>query len=62
VVFAHRGFIDQERQGVLVLTPKRSNQKQQAPLQSCVVNAYRLLIETVFSQLVDHMHLEDLGS
>jgi len=69
VVFADKGFVDQEpaqrlqeRQGVLVLTPKRSNQKEQAPLQNYVVNAYRPLIETVFSQLVDHMHLQDLGS
>ena len=69
LVFADKGFIDQERarrleerQGVWVLTPKRSNQKQQAPLQSYVVNAYRPLIETVFSQLTEHMHLQDLGA
>jgi hypothetical protein len=69
LVFADKGFIDGERarhlletQGVGVLTPKRSNQKRQAPLQSYVVNAYRPLIETVLSQLVDHMHLQDLGA
>jgi len=69
LVFADKAFIDQERarrlqkrQGVLVLTPMRSNQKQQAPLQSYVVNAYRPLIETVFSQLTEHMHLQDLGA
>lgn len=69
LVFADKGFIDQERalrllerQGVHILTPKRANQKQQAPLQSYVVNAYRSLIETVGSQLVDHMHLQDLGA
>lgn len=69
LVFADKGFIDQERarrleerQGVLVLTPKRSNQKQQAPLQSYVVNSYRPLIETVFSQLTEHMHLQHLGA
>jgi hypothetical protein len=63
-VYADKGFIDQERaqrllqqQGIRVLTPKRANQKQQAPLQNYVVNAYRPLIETVGSQLVDHMHL-----
>lgn len=68
-VFADKGFIDQERaqrllqrQGVHILTPKRTNQKQQAPLQSYVVNAYRPLIETVGSQLVGHMHLQDLGA
>jgi hypothetical protein len=69
LVYADKGFIDQERaqrllerQGVCILTPKRSNQKQQAPLQSYVVNAFRPLIETVGSQLVDHMHLQDLGA
>jgi hypothetical protein len=69
LVFADKGFIDQERsrrleesQGVLVLTPKRSNQKQQTPLQSYVVNSYRPLIETVFSQLTEHMHLQGLGA
>jgi hypothetical protein len=69
VVFADKGFIDQQRagrlrdrQGVVALTPKRSNQKQQTPLQSYVVNAHRPLIETVFSQLVEHMHLQQLGA
>jgi hypothetical protein len=68
-VYADKGFIDQaraqrllEQQGVRILTPKRANQKQQAPLQSYVVNAFRPLIETVGSQLVDHMHLQDLGA
>jgi hypothetical protein len=68
-VYADKGFIDEERaqrlleqQGVQILTPKRANQKQQAPLQSYVVNAFRPLIETVGSQLVDHMHLQDLGA
>jgi hypothetical protein len=66
---ADRGFIDDARaqrlfddDGVLILTPKRSNQKQQAPLQSYVVNSYRPLIETVLSQLVEHMRLQDLGT
>jgi hypothetical protein len=69
LVFADKGFIDAERaqrltqrQGVYILTPRRANQKRQAPLQSYVVNAYRPLIETVGSQLVDHMHLQDLGA
>ena len=69
LVYADKGFIDQERaqrlldqQGVAILTPKRSNQKHQAPLQSYVVNAFRPLIETVGSQLVGHMHLQDLGA
>jgi hypothetical protein len=69
LVFADKGFIDEERAqrlleqyGVHILTPKRANQKQQAPLQSYVVNAYRPLIETVGSQLVSHMHLQDLGA
>ena len=69
LVFADKGFIDQkraqrlrERQGVYVLTSKRSNQKHQAPLQSYVVNSFRPLVETVFSQLTEHMHLQNLGA
>jgi len=69
LVFADKGFIDQERaqrlqerQGVYLLTSKRSNQKHQAPLQSYVVNSFRPLVETVFSQLTDHMHLQNLGA
>jgi hypothetical protein len=68
-VFADKGFIDQERaqrmqerQGVYVLTPNRPNQKQQTPLQNYVVNSFRPLVETVFSQLTEHMHLQDLGA
>lgn len=69
LVFADKGFIDQERaqrlrerQGVYVLTSRRSNQKQQTPLQSYVVNSFRPLVETVFSQLTEHMHLQNLGA
>jgi hypothetical protein len=69
LVFADKGFIDQERaerlqerKGVYLLTSKRSNQKHQAPLQSYVVNSFRPLVETVFSQLTDHMHLQNLGA
>ena len=69
LVFADKGFIDQERaqrlqerQGVYVLTSKRSNQKHQAPLQNYVVNSFRPLVETVFSQLTEHMYLQNLGA
>jgi hypothetical protein len=48
--------------GIHVLTPKRSNQKPQVPFRSYMVNSFRPLIETVFSQLTEHMHLQNLGA
>jgi hypothetical protein len=67
---ADKGFISQERlhrlaqtQDVRVLTYKRSNQKaQNAPLEQWLLDHYRQRIETTGSQLVDVLHIEDLGA
>lgn len=45
-----------------MLTPKRSNQKRQAPLHSYMVNSHQPLTKIVLSQLVDHMRLQNLGA
>jgi len=64
-----KGFIDDDRhkhlehQGVYVLTYKRSNQNQQnTPLQKWILGQYRQRVETTGSQLVDLMHIENLGA
>ena len=65
-----KGFInDPERerldreQDVLLITYRRSNQKQQnSPLEQWALRHYRQLIETVFSQLDGHMHLQHSGA
>jgi len=65
-----KGFIGQERhlqlletRGIYVLTYKRSNQKSQnTTLEKWILNKYRQRIETTGSQLVDLMHIEDLGA
>lgn len=65
-----KGFIGQERhlrlletRGIYVLTYQRSNQKSQnTTLEKWILNKYRQRIETTGSQLVDLMHIEDLGA
>jgi hypothetical protein len=64
-----KGFIDDGRQklleyqGVYVLTYKRTNQHQQnTPLEKWVLDQYRQRVETTGSQLVDLMHIENLGA
>lgn len=65
-----KGFIGQERhchilefQDVYVLTYKRANQKDRnSPLEKWILNKYRQRVETTGSQLVDLMHIEDLGA
>ena len=65
-----KGFIDDERQhyllehqDVYVLTYKRANQHtQNNPLEKWMLDKYRQRIETTGSQLVDLMHLADLGA
>lgn len=67
---ADKGFISQERlqrlrqtQDTLVLTYKRSNQKaQNSTLEQWLLGQYRQRIETTGSQLVDLLHIEDLGA
>jgi hypothetical protein len=65
-----KGFIDDERQqfllehqGVYVLTYRRANQhRHNTPLEKWLLNKYRQRIETTGSQLVDLMHIENLGA
>ena len=65
-----KGFISQAkqdyffvRQGTLLITYKRTNQHtQNAPLAQWVLDNYRQRVETVGSQLVDLLHLQDLGA
>jgi len=67
---ADKGFISRERlqrlaqiQNIIVLTYKRSNQKEQnSPLEQWLPEQYRQRIETTGSQLVDLLHIEDLGA
>lgn len=66
VVLGDKGYIDQERQNRLkekqnieLVTPKRSNQKQQ--ISAVALELYRKvrkIIEAVFNQLSDHMQLQ----
>ena len=67
---ADKGFISRERlhrlaqtQDIIVITYKRSNPKQQnSPLEEWLLGQYRQRIETTGSQLVDLLHIEDLGA
>ncbi|MBV7337718.1 transposase [Chloroflexi bacterium TSY] len=52
-----RDWLDEE-QGVLLITYRKSNQKQQnSSLEQWLLGQHRQLIETVFSQLDGHMHI-----
>jgi hypothetical protein len=52
-----------ERQNVLLITYRKRNQRRQnTPLAQWLLHQYRQLIETVFSQLVGHMHLQQTGA
>lgn len=70
LVLGDKGFIDENRQhhlleyqGIHVLTYKRANQHtQNTPLEKWMLNQYRQRIETTNSQLVDLMHLNNLGA
>ncbi len=64
-----KGFIDDdqhqylEHQGLYVLTYKRTNQHHQnTPLEKWMLDQYRQRVETTGSQLVDLMHIENLGA
>jgi hypothetical protein len=65
-VLADKGYIDAAVQTLLawrsnlhLLTPTRSNQKEQLPGElTAAINHFRQIIETVNSQLVDHLHLQ----
>jgi Transposase DDE domain len=65
-VLADKGYIDAAvqallawRNNLLLLTPKRCNQKEQLPAAlTAAINHFRQIIETVNSQLVDQFHLQ----
>jgi hypothetical protein len=69
-VLGDKGFLGhkrqavlQEDQGVLLVTPKRCNQKEQnAPEWDALMNRARRLIETVFAQAKDTFGLERPGA
>jgi hypothetical protein len=70
LAFGDKGFIcDPKReqlaqdQQVRLITYRRANQKiQNTVLEKWALGQYRQLIETVFSQLVGHMHLQRTGA
>ena len=65
-----KGFIDDPKretlaqdQNVLLITYRRHNQKQQnSSIEQWALHTYRQLIETVYSQLDGHMHLQHTGA
>lgn len=70
IAFGDKGFICDpkrqelaEEQAVFLVTYRRANQKaQNTPLEQWALNEYRQLIETVFSQLDGHMHIQHTGA
>lgn len=70
IALGDKGFINDpnretlaQEQHVLLITYRRSNQKQQnSPLEQWVLHTYRHLIETVYSQLDGHMHIQHTGA
>lgn len=70
VALGDKGFVSDPKreqlfteQEVYLVTYRRSNQKQQnSALEQWVLAQYRQLIETVFSQLHEHMHIQDTGA
>lgn len=70
ISFGDKGFIcDPQRdrladeQEVILVTYRKSNQKvQNTPLEKWALGQFRQLIETVFSQLTGHMHLQNAGA
>lgn len=58
----HRETLAQD-QHVLLITYRRCNQKQQnSPLEQWALQTYRQLIETIYSQLDGHMHIQNTGA
>ncbi len=70
VALGDKGFVSDPKrerlvsqQAVYLVTYRRSNQKQQnSALEQWVLGQYRQLIETVFSQLNGHMHIQNTGA
>lgn len=70
IALGDKGFINDPKretlaqdQNVLLITYRRSNQKQQnSPLEQWALKTYRQLIETIYSQLDGHMHIQNTGA
>ncbi len=70
IALGDKGFISQfqqtllkERQNVTLITYRRRNQKvRNRPIEDWLLRTFRQTIETVFSQLTEHMHIEDSGA
>ena len=70
IALGDKGFINDpkraalaEEQNTLLITYRRSNQKHQnSPLEQWALHTYRQLIETVYSQLDGHMHIQHTGA
>jgi hypothetical protein len=70
IAFGDKGFIcDPHRdqlaaeQQVILITYRKVNQKvSNTPLEKWALGQYRQLIETVFSQLTGHLHLQNTGT
>ena len=70
IALGDKGFIDDdeafwldEDQDVTLITYRRSNQHQQnSSLQQWILRQHRQLIETIFSMLDSHMHLQHTGA
>lgn len=70
IALGDKGFISKAKQqelldtqNVILLTFRKKNQHDQnTPLELWALHEYRQLIETVFSQLHSHMHLENPGA
>lgn len=70
ITFGDKGFISKIRrlrlaqeQRVYLITYQRANQKvPNTPLEKWALAQFRQLIETVFSQLTGHMHMQNCGA
>ena len=70
IALGDKGFISDPRrlrlaqdQEIFLITYRRANQKlKNSPLEQWALRHYRQLIETVFSQLDGHMHLQNCGA
>jgi len=70
IALGDKGFISDPRrvrlaqdQEIFLITYRRANQKlKNTPLEKWALRQYRQLIETVFSQLDGHMHLQNCGA
>jgi hypothetical protein len=70
IALGDKGFISQAKQqhlrnaqNVILITYRKKNQHvQNSPLECWALHEYRQLIETVFSQLQGHLHIENPGA